>query len=161
MAASLIPKVQRDGTITLTDGSNTYTVAYENGDLSFNKAKAARVVIRDRGTIVGVRKGEDPIPTVSFTVHMRDFTDGTSLALTDVLENTGGASSWTSTGSGAYEEYMLTCTLGIEATDLGDSADMTAVLAKVIFEWSFSEGSPNSISVTGEVLGGITFTGQA
>ena len=38
---------------------------------------------------------------------------------------------------------------------------MTAVLAKVIFEWSFSEGSPNSISVTGEVLGGITFTGQA
>lgn len=161
MAASVIPKVQRDGTITLTDGTNTYTVAYENGDLSFNNAKASRVVIRDRGTIVGVRKGEDPVPTVSFSVHMRDFTDSANLALTDVLDKAGAAASWTSTGGAGYEEYMLTASLLIEATDLGDTHDMSAVMSKVLFEWNFSEGSPNVINVTGEIFGGITYTGQA
>ena len=78
MAASVAVKVKRDGVLTLTDGAAaTYTVAYENGNVSFDGgSKASRVVIMDRGTIVGLRKGDDPVPTLTFDVHMRDQLPG-------------------------------------------------------------------------------------
>ena len=75
MAESTVVKVRRDGTLTLSDGTGTpvtYTVAYENGDVSFDGgSKADRIVIRDRGTIVGLRKGDDPVPSLRFAVPMR------------------------------------------------------------------------------------------
>ena len=161
MAASVIPKVKRDGLITLTDGTSTYTVSYEDGDLSFDKTKTSRVVIRDRGVIVGVRKGEDAVLSLSFSVHMRDFTDATSLNLIDVLDNTGAASTWTTTGGSGFEQFMLTTSLTVEGDSHGDTADAVATFSKCLYEWSFSEGDPNKVSCKAEIYGGITFTGQA
>tara|TARA_R110000824_G_scaffold88655_4_gene217900 strand:- start:93 stop:560 length:468 start_codon:yes stop_codon:yes gene_type:complete len=154
----------RDGTLTVTSGGGspvTYTVAYEDGDLSFSKDKDARIVIRDRGNIVGVRKGESPVLSGSFTVHQRDFTDGTALTLVDMLDKTGAASGHTSTGSGAYENFMVDIKIQIEGTAHGDSADGSATFSKCVATWSFSEGQPNKISVSFECFGGITFTGQS
>tara|TARA_R100000808_G_scaffold7939_1_gene22749 strand:- start:3524 stop:4015 length:492 start_codon:yes stop_codon:yes gene_type:complete len=163
MAASVAVKVKRDGTLSLADGGgNTYTVAYENGNVSFDGgAKASRVVIMDRGTIVGLRKGDDPVPTLTFDVHMRDFTDGSATALVDFLDKTGSASGNTSVGGSAYEQYMIDVTLTIEGTDLGDSADASAKANTCLATWSFAEGDPNTISVSCEVYEGFTFTGQA
>ena len=163
MAASVAVKVKRDGTLTLTDGAAaSYTVAYENGNVSFDGgAKASRVVIMDRGTIVGLRKGDDPVPTLTFDVHMRDFTDGSALSLINFLDKTGAASGQTSVGGSAYEQYMIDVTLTIEGTDLGDTADASAKANTCLCTWSFAEGDPNTISVTCEVYEGFTFTGQA
>ena len=56
MADSLVVGTRRDGTITITDGAAaTYTVAFEVGDFSASEPLADRVVIRDRGAIVGLR----------------------------------------------------------------------------------------------------------
>ena len=161
MAVSTVPKVRRDGTITLTDSgaSNTYTVAYEDGDFSFSRTKAARIVVRDRGVIVGVRNGDAPVMSLSFTVHLREFTNSTADVLIDVLEETGAAASWTSVSSGAFEPYMLDCKLTIEGTDHSDQADATITLSKCLFEWDVSEGDPDKVSVKAEVYGGYTVTG--
>jgi hypothetical protein len=162
MAASVAVKVKRDGTLTLTNGTATYTVSYANGNVSFDGgAKASRVVIMNRGTIVGLRKGDDPVPTLTFDVHMRDFTDGSADALVDFLDKTGSASAHSSVASNAFEQYMIDITLTIEGTDLGDSSDHTAKANTCLATWSFAEGDPDTISVSCEVYEGFTFTGQA
>tara|TARA_R110000824_G_scaffold344193_3_gene530820 strand:- start:770 stop:1264 length:495 start_codon:yes stop_codon:yes gene_type:complete len=163
MAASVVPKIMRDGVITVLSGGGspvTYTVAFEDGDFAFGKEKDARIVIRDRGTIVGVRKGESPVITGSFTVHQREFTDAAAVTLVDMLDKTGAASGHTSTGSGAYEEFMVDFKLIIEGSDHGDNADGTATFSKCIATWDFSEGAPNKLSVSFECFGGVVFTGQ-
>ena len=66
MAESTSVAVRRDGTIKIKDGStNVYTVAYENGDFTYTEEKSDRVVIRDRGTIVGLRRADDPVLSFS------------------------------------------------------------------------------------------------
>ena len=48
MAESTVVAVPRDGTISITNGDAvTYTVSYENGDMSMNLDKAERIVIYD------------------------------------------------------------------------------------------------------------------
>ena len=77
MAYSTAPKVRRDGKITLKDGTTpvavSLEVAYEEGNFSFDQTKSDRIVIRDRGTIVSVRKGDDQPITGSFTIYMRQI----------------------------------------------------------------------------------------
>ena len=78
MAYSTAPKVRRDGKITLKDGTTptpiSLVVDYEEGNFSFEQTKADRTIIRDRGTIKSVRKGDDQPLTGSFTIYMRQFT---------------------------------------------------------------------------------------
>ena len=159
MAESTVVKVRRDGTIKLKDGStNTYTVAYENGDLSFDGgSKADRIVIRDRGTIVGLRKGDDPVPSLTFTTMMRDFHDNSAGSLIDFLDNSGPVV-LTSSGGTGYEQFLVDIEFTVEGTSHGDSNDHVATAAKCLCTWSFSEGDPNTISVTAEIHGGVTYT---
>ena len=159
MAQSTVVKVRRDGTIKLKDGStNTYTVAYENGDLSFDGgSKADRIVIRDRGTIVGLRKGDDPVPSLTFTTMMRDFKDNSAGSLIDFLDNSGPVV-LTSSGGTGYEQFLVDIEFTVEGTSHGDANDHVATAAKCLCTWSFSEGDPNTISVTAEIHGGVTYT---
>ena len=164
MAAVTSVKAARDGQIKLTDGASaSYVVAYEgDGNFSFDVPKADAVVIYDRGAISGVRKGNDPVPSLSFSVNHRDFTDGSVENLCDFIDRKGSLASTTSAASSQFSDFALfNVTLTVEGTDHGDSADGTAVFADVLLTWSFSEGSPNTINVTGQGFGGITFTGQS
>ncbi len=160
MAESTTVKVPRDGTIVLKDNgaSNSYTVAYENGNVSFGREKAERIVIRDRGVIVGSRKGDDPVLTVTFDVHMRMFTTsaGSDLTLCDFLDGTGNASGFTKV-SAAHEEWNIT----IEFTVEDGSTDQQVTFSPCICTWEFSEGSPDTISVTAEVMGAYAATGPS
>ena len=86
MAESTVVAVPRDGTITITNGDATvYTVAFENGDMSMNLDLAERIVIYDRGSIVGLRQGNDPVPSISFSVHLRELADSTEDTLLDFI----------------------------------------------------------------------------
>ena len=162
MAESTVVKVRRDGTITLSSGDGTpvtYTVAYENGDVSFDGgSKADRIVIKDRGTIVGLRKGDDPVPSLSFTVMMREFTDASSGTLIDFLDKTGNYNANTSTGGTGYEQYLIDIAFQIEGTSHGDANDHLATASNCLCTWSFSESDPDTISVSAEVYGGFVYS---
>jgi len=84
MAYSTVPKVRRDGVIQLIDGTGvpvTLDIAYEEGNFTFDKpgggdSPAAQTIVRDRGVITTVRKGDDEPITGSFSAFFRQFTDG-------------------------------------------------------------------------------------
>lgn len=155
MSVSGVVKVPRDGKITLSDnGANTLVIDYEAGDFSFSDDKTERVVIRDRGVIVGLRKGEDSVGSFSFSCMMRDFTDSAATTIIDAIDKTGNASAWVSTGGTAYEQYLLDVELAVEGTDHGDTGDHKLTLSKCFLVWDFAEDSGgNKINVSGEVYG--------
>ena len=112
MAYSTAPKVRRDGKITLKDGTTptpvSLEVAYEEGNFSFDQTKSDRIVIRDRGTIVSVRKGDDQPITGSFTIYMRQFTSASAGSVLDFINKTNSYSSNASVSSTvATDEYAI------------------------------------------------------
>jgi|TARA_B100000282_G_scaffold182746_1_gene132794 hypothetical protein len=166
MAESTSVAVRRDGKIFIKDGTsptpNAYEVAYENGDFTYTEEKADRVVIRDRGTIVGLRSADDPVLSFSFTVHMRELTNASSDSIIDFIMKTGNASSYTSTGGNGFEQYLVDIDFDVDKTSVGaEVVGHRATLSKCLLTYQISEGDPDSISLTGECYGGIvrsTFT---
>lgn len=161
MAVSTVVKTRRDGTISIMDSgaTNTYVVAYEGaGDFAFENGSEAseRVTVMDRGAIVGLRKGNDQVGTLSFSVNMLEFTNSTADNLLGAIDN---ELSWTSTGGTGFEPFLFTVRLTIEATDMGEASDAYAEFSKVKLTWSFSEGDVDTVNITGEFYGGITYGG--
>jgi len=156
MAESTVVAVPRDGTITITNGDATsYVVSYENGDMSMNLDKAERIVIYDRASIVGLRAGNDPVPSISFSVHLREFTNASSDTLLDFVYKTGNSSAATSTGGTGFEQFLVT--VEFQANMSGLSGSNTKVtFEKVLLTAAVSEGNPDTIAMTGEVYGTIT-----
>jgi len=156
MAESTVVAVPRDGTITITNGDATsYVVSYENGDMSMNLDKAERIVIYDRASIVGLRAGNDPVPSISFSVHLREFTNASSDTLLDFVYKTGNSSAATSTGGTGFEQFLVT--VEFQANMSGLSGSNTKVtFEKVLLTAAVSEGNPDTIAMTGEVYGAIT-----
>lgn len=156
MAESTVVAVPRDGTITITNGDATsYTVAYESGDMSMNFDKAERIVIYDRATIVGLRAGNDPVPTISFSCHLRELADTTEDTILDFVYQTNNSSAATSTGGAGFEQFLVTVEFQANMSTLGGS-NTKATFEKVLLTAAVSEGSPDSIAFTGEVYGTIT-----
>tara|TARA_R100001086_G_scaffold241241_1_gene168022 strand:+ start:6111 stop:6611 length:501 start_codon:yes stop_codon:yes gene_type:complete len=166
MAASQVVKVRRDGTLKLQDGSGspvTLEIDFEDGNFTANNlaAEEDRIVIRDRGTIVGLRKGDDQVGSLSFSVHMREFTNAGAATLLDFCNGTASGSALTSTGGSGFEQFLCSVHMQIEGTNHGDNADGQATFSKVLLTCDFSEGDPDVLNVQGEVYGGVTFTGQS
>lgn len=155
MAETTVVAVPRDGTISITNGdATTYTVAFENGDMSMNLDLAERIVIYDRGSIVGLRQGNDPVPSISFSVHLRELADSTEDTLLDFIYKTGNSAAATSTGGTGFEQFL--CTVEFQANMTALSGSNTKVtFNKVLLFASIAEGNPDTISVTGEVYGSI------
>jgi len=166
MAASTTVKVRRDGTLKLQDGAGSPTtleIDYEDGNFTANllAAEEDRIVIRDRGSIVGLRKGDDQVGSISFSVHFREFTNAGAATLLDFCNGTASGSALTSTGGSGFEQFLCSVHMQVEGTNHGDNADGQATFAKVLLTADFSEGDPNVLNVQGEVYGGVTFTGQS
>ncbi len=156
MAESTVVSVPRDGTITITNGdATTYTVAFENGDMNMSFDKAERITIYDRGSIVGLRFGNDPIPQISFTVHLRELADSLEHTILDFVYKTGNSSAATSNGGAGFQPFLVTVEFQANMASLSGS-NTKATFEKVLLSASVAEGQPNSISFTGEVYGAIT-----
>lgn len=165
MAESTVTKTFRDGTILLEDGTGTplaYTVTYEQGNFTHANAADARTVVRDRGVIVGLRKGDQQVKSFSFSVHFREFKnasgDGT---LIDFIEQTNAYSAFVSVAGSAYEQKLSKCTFTKEGTDFSDGADHVLTINNCFLDWDYAEGETDVINVTGEVYGTTTRTGPA
>lgn len=158
MAYSTVPKVRRDGTITLLDsgGTNSLVVAYEEGNLTFDLTKSDQTVLRDRGVISTVRKGDDqPIATGSFTAYMRQFTSATAGSIIDFINKTGSYAtnvSVAASGSGRtvfIEHYAIDIQFDVAGTAFGDDdGDHQALLKSAVCTVSFSEGDPSAFSIS-------------
>jgi hypothetical protein len=169
MAFSVVPKMRRDGTLKLIDATTpTATeleVAFETGDFNFTPTKAAQVIIRDREAITNVRKGDDePSASGSFTVYMREFTDGSQAGnVLDFVNKTGVYSSNTSTGATGtprIEEYCINIQYTVDQTD-SEGADHVATLSKCICDVVFTEGDPSTLAINFVCFGGVSYTGPA
>jgi len=166
MAYSTLPKTRRDGVITLKDGTGTpveLIIAYEEGNLTFDTPKAAQTVIRDRGVISTIRKGDDePVASGSFTAYFRQFTDGAEAgSILDFVNKTGHYVSNISTGltgTPFVEFYCVSLEYVIDATALGDASATTATLTKCVCTASFTEGDPSSFTINFTSYGAIAYT---
>jgi len=156
--SSSIVKTKRDGLVTITDGSTNYTVNFSVGDFSWEATKPELIIIRDRATIAGARSGDDPAISFSFTVHMRALHDGTNDALYDILTaGTLGATTLTNVGGTGYEPFFCDVIFDIDATALGDSKTYRITFNTCQLIGSVAEGDPNSLSVAGTCIGGLTY----
>ena len=162
MADSSVVATRRDGKITITDGAaSSYEVTFEVGDFSAAEPGADRVVIRDRGAIVGLRKGDDPVLTFSFSVHMRSLTDTTADNLMDRLYNRGfhNGAPLTGTGGDGFEQFLQTVVFEADTSAVGSGKVYTATYSKCFMEVSsLSESADgNTIEVSGECYGGVAY----
>ena len=156
MAENTVVAVPRDGTISIINGdATTYTVSYENGDMNMSFDRAERVTVYDRGSVVGLRFANDPVPQISFTVHFREFTNDSADTIIDFVYKTGNSAAATSTGGTGFEPYLVTVEFQENMASLSGSNTKTT-FQKVLLTASVAEGSPTSISFTGEVYGDIT-----
>ena len=166
MAYSTIVKTKRDGVLTLKDGTGTpvtLEISYEEGNVTFDTPKAAQSVIRDRGAIVNVRKGDDePSATGSFSAYFRQFTDASEAGdILDFINKTGNYSSNVSTGSTGtpyVEFYCIDIEYICDSSLSGDADDHIATLSKCVCTASFTEGDPSSFTINFTCYGGVTYS---
>ena len=156
MAESTVVGVPRDGEITISNGSGgAYVTSYENGDFSYSEDRAERVIIYDRGSVAGLRSGNDAIPSFSFTVHFREFMNAAADTILDFVYQTNNSSGATSAGGTGFEPFLVDVVFKADMAALSGS-NTKVTMTKCLITASFSEGSPDSISLSGEVYGTIT-----
>mgnify|MGYP003137424322 FL=1 len=164
MSYSTAPKVRRDGVIKLRDGTTptpvSLTVDYEEGNFSFEQTKSDRTIIRDRGTIKSVRRGDDQPITGSFTIFMRQFTSSSAGSVLDFINKTGSYSSNISSSSAvSTDEYAINIVFEVDGDAVGDSdGDTLATFDTCICTASFAEGDPNTITISFECFNGVIYS---
>ena len=156
MALNTVPIIPRDGTITVTDGAAlSYTVAYEDGDLSVSGLRAGQMsteIFRDRGIMYSFRQIQEEPVSLSFSAHATEIADGTEQTFLDVFNKTGAWSAATSqlANSGDVHAVTVTFTGDTSGDGTGGEAGQTIVITYFIPEdSSFSEGVPGKFSVSG------------
>ena len=164
MAYSTAPKGRRDGVIKLRDGTTptpiSLTVDYEEGNFSFEQTKSDRTIIRDRGTIKSVRRGDDQPITGSFTIFMRQFTSSSAGSVLDFINKTGSYSGNVSSSSAvSTDEYAINIIFEVDGDAVGDSdGDTLATFDTCICTASFAEGDPNTITISFECFNGVIYS---
>lgn len=157
--SSDLVKTKRDGIVRLISGDpTTYIANFNVGDFTFEQTKSALVVIRDRNTIAGARRGDDPEINFSFSCHLRALNDNANDVLLDFVNGSLGSATLTSTGGNGYEPFLCTVEFEMDGTSLGDSKVYKATFAKCQLTATITEGEPNSIAIAGVCLGGVTFS---
>jgi len=138
-------------------GADSYTVAFETGDLSLTIPQQAVSNYLDRGKIGGtpsLRYGDDQAITFSFSAYFRDLTDAAAPALVDIISNQGYAgSNWVSTlstSNSSDDAEVFTIDLLWVVENQGNSADIhKLVLPFCTVNLSIAEGDPNTVSISG------------
>lgn len=165
MAHSTVVKNFRDGTLAVADGAGspaTHTVQFEAGDFSVSGLMANQKEVTtylDRGDLGSVRYTNQTFPSGSFSMHFTDLTDAGYSTLADLMLKKGSHASAVSTLGANAEVYTVKLTLTIEGSDHGDAGgDHVIVLDDCACSVDFSEGDPNSLSVSFTCYGTITLT---
>jgi hypothetical protein len=155
MAESAIVRTKRDIQIAYTDGTNTYTVAYEPGDFNLDIPLETVNNFLDRGvmpTTPSIRLGDDQPMTFSHTAYERDWLSAadhaTLLDIAVIFTSKYVASNWTSTIGTASDATTWGVNLTQEGSDFGES-DISLQLPYSVVRASRADGDPNVVSITG------------
>jgi len=160
-----IPKVLKDGIITLYDDTAVtrleVEIQCEDGTFTVDPGQPESVDIYDRDQLCASREGRVPIGTLSFAVHMREFTNAAIGTPVDFIEGTGGYSARLPTGNGRFEGFVV----GVQYDALsapGDTPTLSTRTDSPItrMTWNFAEGNPDIINFTGQVYGGVIRTAE-
>ena len=153
MAESLIVKTKRDGTLTFSDlaAANSYTVAFEAGDLNLTVPGATVNNFLDRGRFPAgnpsIRYGDDQPLTGTFTAYLRDISDLVDVTLTEILLQSGAvAGGWTSTMGANGEVFTLKLSWTIDGASHGE-ADHVLELDHCYVTGSLAEGDPDTVTI--------------
>ena len=136
-----VPKTGRDGEITLTDGTattpNSVTLVNLEGDYSYNR-KQNVTAIKARGSIIGLRKGEDELATFTFSGKYAGlYASGDDPTAYEVLFKEGGAGTWKSTLDDSSD--LMAVNLGFKITDPDSSTETITANNFVITDFKLSE----------------------
>ncbi len=166
-AESIVPKVIKDGIITLYDATGTtrleYEVVCEPGSFTIDPGESEFTDVYDREEICASREGQKPIGTLSFAAHLRDFTNDTAGNLLDFIDATGGYAARLPTGDGRFEGKVLGVQYdALSATTANppdDATYSTRVDSPITrLRWDMAEGDPDTINVNGTILGDVIRT---
>tara|TARA_Y100000310_G_scaffold212967_1_gene213866 strand:- start:679 stop:1236 length:558 start_codon:yes stop_codon:yes gene_type:complete len=141
----------------INSGADTYTVAYEAGDLSLTIPQQSVSSYLDRGKFTSppaLRYGDDQSISFSFSCFFRDLTDSAAPALVDIISNQGYAgSNWVSTLSTSIasdDAEVFTIDLRWVVTNQGDATDVhKLVLPYCTVNCTIAEGDPNTVTISG------------
>ena len=164
MPSSTVAKNFRDGLLEVFDGTGSpisMPATLETGDFSLSGRTSGQKetsVYLDRGDFATIRHTNQAFPTVSLSAHMAYLSDGSAGSFVDLIRKTGQFASAVSTLGANAELMAYRLILTIEGTDHGDSADHQISLDDVVLSVDFSEGDPNSFSLSGTVYGAIALT---
>lgn len=179
MAESTIVKTRIDGTLQLAalgggaydigtgalDGAaESYTVSFENGDLSLTLPSRAVSHFKDRGRTTSppsLRYGEDQDGSISFSAHLRDLSDGSVAVLMDIASTLHGnprgyvETDWESTlasSAGAGDAEVFSIAFKLTITNAGDGADTHALACNYVTGTiTLTEGDPTTIQFSGAI----------
>lgn len=163
MAGSDVIKHSHDaGTIVLKDGTGTpltVTVRYDKADFEITGFKASgreTTPYETRGKLRSLRKGKPVYPKIKFSCMVSDISSDDRETVADFFFKRFAYASRVSTTASIGDADAFNLLFTMEGTDYGDAADQ-AILAEDIADWEFgfSEGEPNTFSITGTVYGNV------
>lgn len=177
MAESTVVKSRLEGEITLgalgggafdpSDGSaygdaKTYTVSYEQGDLSLAIPGRSSAVIADRGSICDVMPGDEQPSTIQFSAYFRQGSSSSDYTLTDIAKwlvtdpsavgSDKVSTDWESvyaSSAGAGDARLNGLSLRLKITNSGSSSDVSYFVANKCFGTvNFTEGDPDTLQIS-------------
>ena len=165
MAYSIIPKIRKDGTLRLLDGTSSpveLIVAYEEGNLTFDVPGDDQILIRDRSALSCIRAGDSQPITGSFSFYFRDFTDSEVGSVRDFITKQNAYSANISTGATGIP-YMDAYAIDIKyqinsALDGNTTSDSFAQISKAICSYSWAEGDPGTFTISFTAYGDVAYT---
>ncbi len=164
-ASTVIKQAHDGGSVVLTDGTGTpltITLKFDNADFKLDGvSKDLREVVTytGRGKTRGVRYGAPKYPTWSCSVQVADLSESSAGTVLDWINKIAPFTARVSTMS-IGEVDAMTVTFNQEGTSYGDSIDQAIKVEQATVDaWSFSEGAPNTISLSGTVYGDVTIDG--
>lgn len=158
MAESSVVRTKRDVLVTITDGTNTYTISKEVGDFNWDVPGYATNVFLDRGEMGAtpdVRKGDDQPMTLGWSMYLRDLGDTASpqtyQTILDLCHELAGGyteDAWTSTLGTNSDAKTWTVKYTVDGTAFGES-DKTYTFNFCSLRASAADGDPSTVTVSG------------
>lgn len=139
----------RNGTMIIQDGAATpqsITLTLDTGDLSWEETDNLNVV-RDRGDLSGLTKGDEEPVTGSFSIKFQQFikqsfeADPTAY---EALKNIGAAASWATTDPNNCGTFATRIIFEIASCVAGESSERITFEKVHLTKNNFEEGDENN-----------------
>jgi len=166
MALSTVVKHSfTSGSVIVSDGTGTpltVTVQFDQADFSVSGLKDKlkdTTAYQSRGTLHSVRYTSRVFPTLSFSAMVSEFSETSSGTLIDMITGKSGTpyAARVSTLGATADVMTFDVKLTIEASDFeAGTSDLSLICEDVELSFDFSEGDPDTISISGVVYGNVT-----